>query len=64
MPGQFPQSFQWFCNVLTYLKRYIECQFDFILIARLHTYLAFCVSQLWSFIVIYLQLNDHQMTIE
>ena len=36
---------------------------------RLHTYLAFCVNQLWSFIVchsvvIFWQLNDYQMTIE
>ena len=34
------------------------------MIVRLHSYLAFCVSQLWSFIVIYWQLNDYQMTIE
>lgn len=31
------------------------------MIVRLHTYLAFCISQFWSFIVISKQLNDYQM---
>lgn len=38
------------------------------MIVRLYTYLAFYVSQLWSFnchfVVISWQLNDYQMTIE
>ena len=34
------------------------------MIVRLHTYLAFYVSQLWSFIVILLSFSGDLMTIE
>ena len=32
------------------------------MIVRLHTYLAFCISQLWSFIVILLSFPGNLMT--